>query len=359
MNNISALRRNQVPQMNPVQAYQRSLMANEQLLQQKQQQQQLAEYRADQMKTSALNRQVAERGMDPAADYNDLVKQGLIDPAETSWADFQRITGSSTGSEAIDRYNLYASLTPDQRTLFDRSRGQPQPKDIGGVLHEWSNTANRWVPIQFSSAAEEQLVRQSQAAGRGTVAQEDITASGTEVREFQDQYDTQMPQIISDLEEFEVLRAYIENPDASFGPIEGRLGAVYNPETARINVSGLNQLIDTLGSVQTGALSEKEIEIFRQKALDANKSRAVNQAILEELERMLRKQMAGLNRKNTYLKENQTLEGYGDWSRQQYEARSNRLQQQPTPTGSGTLPSYLLNPAPAEAPADPVPARFR
>jgi hypothetical protein len=44
MNNISALRRNQVPQMNPVQAYQRSLMANEQLLQQKQQQQRREEW---------------------------------------------------------------------------------------------------------------------------------------------------------------------------------------------------------------------------------------------------------------------------------------------------------------------------
>jgi hypothetical protein len=121
----------------PTQAYQRSLMANEQLLQQKQQQQQLAEYRADQMKTSALNRQVAERGMDPAADYNDLVEQGLIDPAEMSYADFMTMSTKGTIPSNVREWKYYSGLgEADQQKYLEMKRAAQLFGGGGGTTME-------------------------------------------------------------------------------------------------------------------------------------------------------------------------------------------------------------------------------
>jgi hypothetical protein len=147
------------PRMNATEAYQRSLMANEQLLMQKQQQKRRDAYEAQRARLTDAQIAGAERKLDPAADFRDLKAQGLI-PETMTYEEYIQsgFAGRSANPKAFapkfgkDKDGNAVMLTP----TFDPATGRPDvsvtplpegfKKDENVVFRDMGDKVNAFSP---------------------------------------------------------------------------------------------------------------------------------------------------------------------------------------------------------------------
>jgi hypothetical protein len=282
MNNISALRRNQVPQMNPVQAYQRSLMANEQLLQQKRQAQQRDEQLAERARRNrALEEQSASSASALESYRTSTLDQGqqridLSAEQETRLAEqYSDETERARQAQLLKVQQWIAegqttetdALTGQQYTYNPRSQaGQQLLETLGYEAGAPAADPGTPPPAGVDRPAPGFVTGQRAPQ----YPQHVIDTNAQKMGEFQNRQ-TSIPQAVADIDQFDrFLTPLISGQDYNLGPIESELQQRYparllgtdaQKRTDELGRFGKERVLDMAENLK-GALSDRDIKFL-------------------------------------------------------------------------------------------------
>ena len=309
-NNFARSRMGQQLQ-DPAQAYAAAVHKNA-MMHQTQRKMQLEE------ENQALQTRKTEADLNPMADFQRFVQERGIegmpyDQQLEAFKEFQKSSGNPGAS------NVARTFTNDKGNLAYLSR-DGNVVDTGVLASPGANeiVMEGDVPYvkQTLPGGEVKMVpldKFQKGYRSSSIAEEDDAKAQAAIdTEFRTSlYDT-VPGMVEQYRSLKEAMTILDSGDAIQGPILGRIGAFYNPDSATLNAIGVASLIDTLSQVSTGALSEKEIEIFAADAAKAGNSAEVNKRLVERGLSLLERQMKELVRKQQYFSNNNnSLRGYG------------------------------------------------
>ncbi len=264
---------------------------------------------ASQAAQNLTNMRMGGQIRSPIDAYQQAVfNRARLDQERQSLLQQQKIREMQQGPN-IGTYNP-RDYTPDSWALFVETKDpgvleRYNPFSQGNIRYD--SQGNPIVGVD--TAAENAALQAGAIAG----AQEDRKSWADTDQKFAAEFPGQFQQLQGQRDLLQRTLDVVENPDNydSQGPIMGRIAAFYDPETAQINAAGIQQTIETLSDVTTGALSERELSLFESLSAKGTRTPAQNARLLKQSIDAVERRLEQLREKGTYYRDKGTLEGYG------------------------------------------------
>jgi len=294
LQNLAGYRTGQMPQTDPFTAYQTAVARNAEL--------------AIRRRQDARTQAQEDRAADPGYEYNKLVEQGLIDPKEISFVDFQRLGLAGVAAPSSQReWEYFSSLSEDdQKAYLDMKRSGAT---FGGPAGSTSYRGAGGNVEQLTTPDE-----MIEGERKLTRAQEMEKAQAETDAAFVDLLDTGgYDELESSLQDTRALLAEIKGGGMqATGPLEGAWSQFMgDPDTARLRAKSVLQTLQNLQITNLAPVTEKELALVQDIYANIDRDPEQNIALLEQAADMLERKLKILEKKGIYFNQNQTLRGYG------------------------------------------------
>lgn len=195
-----------------------------------------------------------------------------LSPQDRAWAALGLRPPGADVPSALQVYQAYEAMTPEQRTLFERSQRSPQWLDLGGQYVSPQPPGIAGVPAFNKGLPPEALPEVRGAQARESAIGE---ALGKEA--------AAAPGVINDLDKVEVIARKLSNDpsiDAVYGTIQGRVPSM---RQSTVDAESLaDQLVESLSVLDRQKLvGQGQISDFEYKALQRSATRLTNKNISE------------------------------------------------------------------------------
>ncbi len=154
---------------------------------------------------------------------------------------------------------------------------------------------------------------------------------------FEQEVQVNAPKLMSSVMRFQSLIESIEKGDTNTGIVVGNAYRLLDPQTALLEAESIQSAVESLNGSGLAPVSNKELETIREMFASASKTGEINKTLLSRSLAIARKQLATLQSKDQYFRQNQTLQG---WRPQGFDGPATLV------PGSGGIKRY--NPATGE-----------
>jgi hypothetical protein len=295
VNNISALRRNQVPQMTPTQAYQRSLMANEELLLRKDQERRAKEQQAQMARYRDLQMQGMQRKLDPMADFDSVVERlGLsgkpIEEQVAAYKDFMKSTAAASNriSKTFigDNGNMWTIDATGNPTDTGVAVAEGKMFDLPGGGKAWRGPDGNVTTIvtpQEAITGSAQLAAATTSAEEGEKTKADQVRTGlTGAQDARLAYQSAQAMLDITNEYLDRFAPGVESVDTGFVPaMMLRMFGIGDEALGQMNADTISAALQNLGITNLAPVTEQEFASVMQMWGDIAKDESVNRGALE------------------------------------------------------------------------------
>ena len=306
LNNISALRRNQVPRLTPVGAYQQAVMAQATANQTR---------RINELRIKGM-----EQAQDPYYEFRIGKEEGYI-PEEMTWAEFQqakyrRTDMTSPGKNLAIRNTLQEAIKnetdpqkkaelKDQLTFFENAVRAPTVFAGGGGsqygLQPLSQDVTELVSPEVATGREAEKAKQVTGAEKWAGIDADWSAAFAESAPvMQDTIDT-----VEDL-----IRYIEENPDMPTGMLQGYVTPKTNEAVSYMQTLATLLAIPRLQEAKLNPVTELELQKIMETFADSLKDPRANIASLKASYNDLIRAAKRMESQQNYFSEKGTLKGF-------------------------------------------------